>query len=453
MRRKSPWTPRLAEIAAPPSRRLEAALAEDISAGLLVSGERLPAHRDLAWRLGIGVGTVTEAYAILERRGLTQAVKGRGTFVTAASSSTRTVWDLSTNSPPSLLPKSRLSKALTTIADEIDPRLVSNPVPVGGYQAHRNMMTKWITDLGAPADPTGVLLTNGAFQALSTALLVACGKGGTVLTDPITYPGLKALSRSFGYNTHGIAQDLEGMVPAALDEVLQRYGGLSACVYLVPTMQNPTTRTMGLQRRAAIAEVCRRHSVLLIEDDAYSLGLDPARPPIASLAPERTIYVNSLSKTIGSGLQLGLLAVPPHLLEETVDVLSGSGSRANALTCLLLEQWLADGTAIAIRDAVRVEARNRQDLAQSILGCAMQRPSADGFHVWLPMPAPAARHVYTAALGQHIILSRHEAFAVDEESPDAGIRLCLGSLSISELQHPLRAIFEIATDARRLVAA
>lgn len=76
MRLISPWTPRLANGTASPSSRLVAALAEDILEGQVDTGDRLPAHRDLADRLDISVGTVTKAYNVLERRGLVRSVKG-----------------------------------------------------------------------------------------------------------------------------------------------------------------------------------------------------------------------------------------------------------------------------------------------------------------------------------------------------------------------------------------
>ncbi len=81
MRLKSPWKARLNGSEGNPSTRLLEALSEDILAGILAGGDRLPPHRELAWMLGLGVGTVTKAYAVLERRGLARSIKGRGTFV------------------------------------------------------------------------------------------------------------------------------------------------------------------------------------------------------------------------------------------------------------------------------------------------------------------------------------------------------------------------------------
>src|SRR5437868_1308673 len=103
MRLASPWTPHLMPIAAPPSERLVAALAHDILEGKLESGDRLPPHRDLADTLAIGVGTVTKAFAMLERRGLVRSVKGRGTFVALVQTRKGVQIDLSRNAPPAVM--------------------------------------------------------------------------------------------------------------------------------------------------------------------------------------------------------------------------------------------------------------------------------------------------------------------------------------------------------------
>ncbi|SPZ47448.1 transcriptional regulator/aminotransferase domain-containing protein [Agrobacterium tumefaciens] len=117
---QSPWTPRLADIEANAAERLVLALADDIIEGRLAGGDRLPAHRDLAWKLGVGLGTVTKAYSVLERRGLTRSVKGRGTFVAIQEAHNDRQIDLSSNAPPATLNARILAKTLTGIARRID---------------------------------------------------------------------------------------------------------------------------------------------------------------------------------------------------------------------------------------------------------------------------------------------------------------------------------------------
>src|SRR5437868_11714775 len=115
MRLQSPWKPWLSQTDAPPSERLAAALADDILEERLESGVRLPAHRDLAYRLCIGLGTVTKAFTILERRGLVQSVKGRGTFVALMSRRLGPTIDLSINTPPNILSEKLLAKTLVEV--------------------------------------------------------------------------------------------------------------------------------------------------------------------------------------------------------------------------------------------------------------------------------------------------------------------------------------------------
>ncbi|MFD0389840.1 GntR family transcriptional regulator [Tistrella bauzanensis] len=98
-----PWFPRIAEGTAPLFERLVTALADDIVQGRVAPGDRLPPHRELAWALEIGLGTVTRAYAALERRGLVKSVHGRGMFVALPAAPEPAVVDLCINAPPRLL--------------------------------------------------------------------------------------------------------------------------------------------------------------------------------------------------------------------------------------------------------------------------------------------------------------------------------------------------------------
>src|SRR5271154_7562856 len=75
------WTPDLSRHRGPRYRAIADALAADIASGRLATGQQLPTHRDLAYRLRVTVGTVSRAYAEAERRGLIGGEIGRGTFV------------------------------------------------------------------------------------------------------------------------------------------------------------------------------------------------------------------------------------------------------------------------------------------------------------------------------------------------------------------------------------
>ncbi len=148
MRLQSPWQPRLANVEATTVERLVLALADDIIEGKLQGGDRLPAHRPLAWQLAIGLGTVTKAYAILERRGLVRSVKGRGMFVAIRRAREEREIDLSSNAPPAMLTDRLLARTLAGIARKMDADHLNLYSPPTGHLEHRRLLARWLENAG-----------------------------------------------------------------------------------------------------------------------------------------------------------------------------------------------------------------------------------------------------------------------------------------------------------------
>lgn len=430
---QSPWTPRLANIEANAAERLVLALADDIIEGRLTGGDRLPAHRDLAWKLGVGLGTVTKAYSVLERRGLTRSVKGRGTFVAIQEAHNDRQIDLSSNAPPATLNARILAKTLTGIARRIDADHINLYAPPAGHLEHRRVLAHWLETLGLTVDPSHLVLTSGARQALALAFDLACSPRGLLLTERITYPGAIALARRKGYRTQGVEIDAEGMVPealaAALDSTTSRDG---TAVYLTPTLHNPTTATMGIARRQAITDICRRAGVWIIEDGVYAASTD-AFPSLAAFAPDISFHVNGLSKSLGPGLRIGVLALPPGLRDAAEGLLQDVPMSPSAFSCAVVEDWLATGVVSSIQRDLRHESRRRSSLVVSLLGASELVSHPDAYNVWLPMDRDAANRFVADAATGGIRLTPPDAMMVDPEDQASGVRLCLGGPSFDDL--------------------
>ncbi|MFK0206145.1 PLP-dependent aminotransferase family protein [Agrobacterium sp. NPDC090283] len=434
---QSPWTPRLADIEANAAERLVLALADDIIEGRLTGGDRLPAHRDLAWKLGVGLGTVTKAYSVLERRGLTRSVKGRGTFVALQEAHRDRQFDLSSNAPPAMLNARILAKTLTGIARRIDADHINLYAPPAGHLEHRRLLARWLETLGLTVDPSHLALTSGARQALALAFDLACGPMGLLLTERITYPGAIALARRNGYRMQGVEIDAEGMVPEALATALASTTSRDGtAVYLTPTLHNPTTVTMGAARRQAIADICRRAGVWIIEDGVYAASAE-ALPPLASLAPDISFHVNGLSKSLGPGLQIGVLALPAGLHDTAEDLLQDMPMAPSALSCAVVEDWLISGIISSIQRDLRHEARRRSSLAVSLLGTNRLGSHPDAYNVWLPMERDDAHRFAFAAAAMRIKLTPPESMLVNPDDQASGIRLCLGGPSFDDLTEAL----------------
>jgi len=442
MRLASPWSARMADVPGPVHERLAAALADDIAQGVVPAGARLPSHRDLAYRLRIGLVTVTRAYALLERRGLVKSERGRGMFVAGGTGAAANVVDMSVNTPPQMLADRLLAATFQALAREMDAATFGSYHPPMGSLAHRRTMARWLSDHRMEVPPDRLLITNGAQHALAVAFAVALGTGGRLFTEAVTYPGAISLARHAGIAMTPVALDDEGLRADALDAALAATAGAAGrrAVYVTPSLHNPTGASMAAARRADILRVCRAHDVLVVEDDIYSLFAPRDLPTLADLMPERTFYVNGLSKTLNPGLRLGLLAVPPAYLNAARAGLQATCSMASPISCAILERWVVDGTAVSIGTSIRMEAAWRMALARETLPELRVPCDHAGFHAWLPMPLLAAERTARRAATAGVILTPPTAVMPDPDVGDSGLRLCLGGPSRADLSRALTTL-------------
>jgi DNA-binding transcriptional MocR family regulator len=443
------WVPDVTGHPGPLYRVIADALADDVSAGRLGPGTRLPTHRWLADRLGVTVGTVTRAYLEGARRGLLTGEVGRGTFVRgpalAAPDGDASGVDLAHNHPP--LPSHGpladvLQRALAALASRADlSALLAYPVG-GGLPAHRASGAAWIARSGMPADPEDVLVCGGSQHALTTLLATVLHPGDLLLAEAITYPGLKALANLLHIRVEGLPLDADGLRPDALADACRR--GDVRAVYVVPTIQNPTGSVMSEARRREIAAVARAHGVAIVEDDIHAL-LPPQRPrPIAAHAPELTYYLTSVSKTLAPGLRVGYMLAPRGESARLAAGLRATTWGAAPLTAEIAGAWIQDGTADALLASRRAEAAARQAIAREILGGAAYDAHPVGYHLWLHLPEPWRSESFAAqAARRGVTVTPAEAFVVGRGAAPHAVRVCLGAPRTREaLARGLRAVAE-----------
>ena len=259
------WQPDLSAHAGPRYIGIANALAADVLNGTLPAGSQLPTHRDLAYRIGVTVGTVTRAYAEARRRGLIAGEVGRGTYVLGVQQDEvpqpvdvspddhSGVVNLSTNSPASGDQAAKLAESLATLSRRSDLDRLMYYERNGGLQSHRAAGARWIAKAGLDVSPDNLVVTNGAQHGLLVALSAVARPGDVVATEEFTYTGMRALADMLGVRLVPVAMDEDGIMPEALEEVCQ--SGTVRAVYTTPTIQNPTNAVMPLARRQRIAEI------------------------------------------------------------------------------------------------------------------------------------------------------------------------------------------------------
>ncbi len=438
----TPWKPNPFARAdgAPLYAAIADALAEDIRLGRLVPGSRLPTHRQLARDLGVNVVTVTRAYAEAARRGLVDGEVGRGTFVRKhdeggflrqhVHASSRV--DFHFNDPaadPGELSHDSLQRVLAGVDVA---RLLRTGYVVEGLPAHRAAGAAWLGRAGLRADPARVLVTSGAQHAMTVALSATVQPGDALAAEELTYPGLKAVAHALHLRIVGVPLDREGVLPDALDE-LCRKGGVKV-FYVTPTLQNPTGVVLSAERRAAVAAVARRRGLVLIEDDTTGpLHPDPP-PPLATYAPERTLFLTSVSKGLCSGLRIGFLFVPPEAdgpalsLERLSANLAATTWMAPPLMAEITARWIADGTAERQIAWKRGETRARRELLHAAIGASRSASDPNSSFVWLELPMPWRSADFVAqAQRRGVAVSPGEIFVVGRVDPPRAVRVAIGT--------------------------
>ena len=452
MKLSSPWTPHLAKAATGPSEKLQMALSEDIASGVLRSGDRLPPHREVSYVLKIGVGTVTKAYAALERRGLIRSIRGRGTFVSGPVEVRQDRIDLSVNAPPQGISDRLLSAALQDVAKRIDANTFAGYSSAAGSLPHRTLMARWLCEQRLKISADNILLCSGAQHALAVAFATLWRPNGILLTEAVTYSGGIALARHLGYKLMGVETDHEGLEPTALERALASMSMNSGehVLYVTPTLQNPTGSTMGLGRRNEIVEICTRHNVTIVEDDVYSIFGGTEHIPLAALAPERTVYVSGLPKSVSPGLRIGALVVPTHLLERAHSKLQATCSMISPLSSMLMERWLSDGTASAVVRSIRQNTNIRHALFNKVFPGHKSLSNTVGYHVWIPMPLSDAIELYANAAENGVVLMQPLVSMVDPSQQTSGVRLSLGRVPLDNLKLGLSTVSELMDETRNL---
>lgn len=424
------------------------AVAGEIASGRLRPGDRLPPQRDFAYARGIAVSTASRVYAELGRRGLVTGEVGRGTFVRSEPGQ---AVRLQPEPPPAAIDLQRthsrlpeqevvLAETLAALAGAGAEIGFSQYGPAGTPRA-RKVAADFLARDGYAPRAADILFTGNGRQALAAALAALAAPGERIGCEPLTYPAVRGIAARLGITLVPLAMDAEGVCPDALLQA-HRATPLSG-VYLQPTLQNPLGATMGAARRADLAGILDTVGLTAIEDAVYGFLADAQ--PLASLAPDRTILVDSLSKRVMPALTVGLIAGPPHLTDRLAASVRQGAWTALGLSLAAGMHWMSGGSAATLAEAKRRDAASRQTLAREILGGLTVVGDPRAYHLWLALPETWRAEAFAAAaLRRGIALLPAAAFAVHPGHAPNAVRLALATPSPEDLSEALTTLRRLA---------
>ena len=400
---------------------IEAAIAD----GTLAAGAKLPPQRNLAFDLGVTIGTISRAYGLIHERGLVSGEVGRGTFVLdrqspgpslQADPASVALYGTRTDSAPAGMIRFDSTAATDVGQGAIVERHIvetmrDHPADITSYtrQFPRHWFeagAQWLASASWAPAPDDVVPTLGAHAAVMAVITTLTAPGDRVVFEHVTYSQISRSAALAGRRTVLVGSDDQGVIPEEFEHLCAQQHPKVA--FLMTGNQNPTLATMPESRRRAIAEIARRHNVWLIEDNLYGALSRSQIPLLAEIAPDRTFLVGSLSKSVAAGVRGGWVACPPHFAQR---VRIAHKMMTGGLPFLLAElgaRLVVSGDAFKIRDQCVAEINARQALASEIFRGFDFVANPDVPFVWLKLPEPWLSGTFKNAAGSNGVL-------IDEE--------------------------------------
>ncbi len=414
------------------SNDLTARLRRAISGGTLAEGTRLPSQRRLAYDLGIAVGTVTRAYQIAEREGLIVSYVGRGSFVAHPGGGRgvrfvpdRQRIDLSNDRPLETL-NPALAGILRAVAADTGTDALLGYFDFPGSLRHRTGGVRWLSRFGVTAPADDVVVCAGSQHAIFCSLAAVCRPGDRILAEELSFHGFRSAAGMLGLQIEAMPVDAHGIVPDAVEEACRTLS--PRLLYFTPSVQNPTNALLNPARRQSLARLAEKYDLALVEDVIRPVTVPALPAPVYSLAPERTFFIGGVSKTLGGGLRISYLAVPPRWREAVVDAVWASLDMAPPLMAEIATRLVENGAADRIIEAKAREAARRRALVERRLGDFDVRTHPASTFAWLALPEMwTSAAAVTAIAKQGVVVAPADAFWNGRTPPPDALRLCFGA--------------------------
>lgn len=431
--------------------KLADTVAAEIANGALKPGDRLPPQRSFAYERKIAVSTASRVYTELLRRGLVVGEVGRGTFVSGETrrggnltlAEPRGVRiDLEVNYPMLPTQSAMIARSLEGLDRPEALDIALRQATSVGTAAARAVAAEFLTRKDWSPGPDQIVFTANGRQCIAAVLAAAVSNGGRCGVEALTYPFIKDIAARLGVTLVPLAMDEDGVRPDAVQKAV-REAHVSA-LYIQPTIHNPLGITMPASRRADLVRVVEKHDLTIIEDTVYSFLGD--KTPLAAIAPDHCIVLDSLSKKVAPGLALGLIVSPTRLRERVMAAVRSGGWTASGFALAAGQRMMADGTVSELVRLKRIDAARRQQMAARYLTGFEIQADPQSYHLWLTLPPHWRSQTFVAAAARRdIALTPSTTFAVAPGHAPNAVRLALGAPTNDQLDVALRTLAGMLT--------
>lgn len=260
-----------------------------------------------------------------------------------------------------------------------------------GVMELRKALAAWETEKGIPTEAEQVLVCSGSQQGLDMIARLFLDEGSKMLVESPTYMGALQAFQLSRPKFVELPYDEYGLNPAAIGEECRG----ARLAYVMPTFQNPTGRSIDIERRKLLAEKAREYDFWLLEDNPYGeiyYDEHPA-PSLRAYAPERTITLNTMSKVLAPGFRLGYFMAPKVIIDALAEMKTAVDLHTSTYTQLITARCLEQGLMKNHLPFVRAIYKQHAECMLNALDTYMPKHPQikwthpkGGMFIWLELP-------------------------------------------------------------------
>jgi DNA-binding transcriptional MocR family regulator len=297
--------------------------------------------------------------------------------------------------------------------------------PAGGIATDREVAATWLSKPGYQVEPTDVYIGEGGHHTCMVILLAAKFQNKTIAVEELTYLNFIAIARLLNIKLVPCAVDSFGLIPSSLAEVCGQTK--VDALYLMPTVNNPLGTVIPADRRREIVAIARKNDLLIIEDDAYGFLDETLLPNFFDLAPERSFFIYSLSKSFGQGIKTSYLLAPKTYAGRIIETLRMLNANQSPIFPWVINKLIQSGRLKEIIREKQEKGFKMQQKVRLLLNGYPVLGHKNGWHLWVDLPGHIKSNELTLRLGNAgVSVVSAATFSVSGEHNNA-IRIAFGA--------------------------
>lgn len=356
------------------------------------------------------------------------------------------------NPSPAALPDETVSRIAQEVLKE-NGKTILQYGATEGYAPLLQSLKPWVEEQLGCAIPA-LLPVTGSTQAMDLLCKALIDPGDAILVEDPTFLGNMQCMRLYQARLVPVESDEDGLMLDRLEEAMRRHH--PKLLYVIPTFQNPTGKTLAADRRKPIAELAAKYGVVVAEDDPYRdlRYAGTTAPSIKSFDQEGwVVFLGSFSKIISPGLRVGYMAGDAGILRKcTMGKQSTDVHTANlnqAIVDQFLRQGLLPGHIAAIRQSYKRQMdAMMEELERFPAGVRYTKPEG-GLFIWAELPEGLdALSLLPKAVEKHVAYVPGTHFFA-EGGHENTLRLNFSNATIEQIHEGMSALRNVIVQAMR----